>query len=500
MRRVIDGVPPTASTLNKKVTPELDAIAARALAKDRRDRFATAAELSRSLEDWLRTSGSAASTTDVADFMRSAFAERMEKRAQLVRVGAADGDEPPLADIESKTSDVHTELVQLRASRRRLRLLLAALGGSIVLAATYYVGRSRGDADRPRAVVSATTSNALEVGTGAMLAPTAANAPAAIANGLFDRAQLAIEHGKIAAPPGDNALELLMDGEKQTPHSDRGKALRQAAIAALLEDADKLWKIGKYESARSVYADILLFDPEYPLAKERVKAPKRGATQNTTATSPDEVPWLVTLIDLAIIERRLVAPPGRSALDYLQALRKLDPTNQAVRRLSGEVATALKDEAKTKPADAQVLIEAAKVATGESPSMKTTGPDKIGDPVAASQWVASGNSKLAAGQLAEARNAFARAVTADSGSHAGLAGLAEVAYNESEYTRAVLAAKRAIALAPKVSAYRMLLGKSFYKLLRYEDAIKQWRKALELDPGNAAAQKNIEMAERRMGD
>jgi tetratricopeptide (TPR) repeat protein len=45
----------------------------------------------------------------------------------------------------------------------------------------------------------------------------------------------------------------------------------------------------------------------------------------------------------------------------------------------------------------------------------------------------------------------------------------------------------------------MLLGKSFYKLLRYEDAIKQWKKALDLDPANAAAQKNIEMAERRMG-
>jgi tetratricopeptide (TPR) repeat protein len=46
----------------------------------------------------------------------------------------------------------------------------------------------------------------------------------------------------------------------------------------------------------------------------------------------------------------------------------------------------------------------------------------------------------------------------------------------------------------------MLLAKSYYKMLRYEDAIKQWEKALELDPANTAAQKNIEMARRRMGE
>ena len=498
VRRVIDGVPPIASTLNKKVPPELDAIVGRALTKDRRDRYATAAELSRALEDWLRASGSAASTSDVAVYMRSAFADRMEKRAQLVRVGVADGAEPPLAEIESRSSDVHTELVSLRASRRRLRFLLAALGGSIVLASAFYLGRSRGSSDRPR--VAASSEKPIEAKAAAMLVPTPADDHAEIANGLFDRAQLAIQQGKVAAPPGDNALELMLDGEKHVPNTSRAKALRQAAIAALLEDAEQLWKAGKQESARSVYADILLFDPDYPLAKERAKAPKRVASQNTTATSPDEVPWLVTQIDLAIIERRLVAPPGRNALEYLQALRKIDPSNQAVRRLSGEVASAIKIEAKHNPEDAKALTAAAKVATGETATMKTVEPDKIGDPVVAGQWVANGNSKLAAGQLAEARNAFERAVNADSGSHAALAGLAEVAYNESDYTRAVLAAKRAIALAPKVGAYRMLLGKSFYKLLRYEDAIKQWKKVLELDPTNAAAQKNIEMAERRMGE
>ncbi len=498
VRRVIDGVVPPPSTINKAVKPELDAIVARALAKDRRDRHATAAELSRSLEDYLRTSGSAASTTDLADFMRGAFAERAEKRQQLIRVGAADGEEPPLADIESRSSTevVHTELIQLRASRRRLRLLLAGLGVAIVLAAAFYAGRIGGGQGRRPAMAS--VDKRVET-TPHDAAPSMVQDESSIANALYDRAQGAIDEGKVAAPPGDNALELLLDAEKHAPGSDRGKALHQAAIGRLLDEAEQLWAAGKQESARSVYLDVLLFDPANEIAKQRSKAPKHVASQ-TTVTSPDEVQWLVTQIDLAIIERRLVAPANRNALEYLQALRKIDPTNQAVSRLGGEVATALKTEAKSNPASAKVLLEAAKSATGESVAAQEAAPEKVGDPVLAGQWVQSGNNKLAAGQLAEARTAFERAVTADSRSHAALAGLAEVAYNESDYTRAVLAAKRAIALAPKVAAYRMLLGKSFYKLLRYEDAIKQWRRALELDPTNAAARKNIEMAERRMGE
>jgi cytochrome c-type biogenesis protein CcmH/NrfG len=173
-----------------------------------------------------------------------------------------------------------------------------------------------------------------------------------------------------------------------------------------------------------------------------------------------------------------------------------------VRRLGGEVASALKTEAKTDPDKSKDLLAAAKVATGEAASIQAAAaePEKVGDPILASQWVAAGNGKLAAGNLGEARNAFQRAVSADPSSHAALAGLAEVAYNESDYTRSVLAAKRALILQPKSVQYRMLLAKSYYKLLRYDDAIKQWQKVLELDPSNAAAQKNIEMAETRKGE
>jgi serine/threonine-protein kinase len=511
VRRVIDGVVPMPSAIVKDVPPELDAIVLRALAKERDKRYQTAQELALALEAWLRATGAAATMNDVAAFMRSAFAERIEMRAKLMRVGAlGDGpDEPPLADIasDSKQSELHTEIAALRASRRRVRILLAGLGASVLLFAAYNVGRSRSD-DVPRAsahhVERPTTPHAGSAVSAPMPPPPdlSVEPPQVLAEATFDRAQRALDEGRIAAPPGDNALELVLEGEKQAPGSARAKTIRGHAIARLVADAEQLWSAGKLESARTVYADVLLFDPENALAKQRSKAPKNATNAAVTSTSPDEVPWLVTQIDLAIIERRLVAPPGRNALEYLQQLRKVDPSNQVVRRLGGQVASALQAEAKAKPAESKDLLAAAKVASGAAAGMQPahTEPEKVGDPVVAAQWVQAGNQKLAAGNLGDARNAFSRAVSADPGSHAALAGLAEVAYNESDYTRAVLAAKRALRYAPSSTAYRMLLAKSYYKLLRYDDAIKQWQKVLEIEPKNAAAQKNIEMAERRKGE
>ncbi len=505
VRRVIDGVVPAPSSIAKDVQPELDAIVAKALAKDRRQRFQTAEELSLALEGWLRATSGATAMSDVAAFMKSAYAERMEQRSNLVR-GSNTVEESglaPLAEIESRSSrdEMHTELVKLRAARRRFRFLLGGLGASVLLAAAFYIGRSRGSRDRVEVAARTNDTPPSEVAADAGAAVVQPPQPdIAIADATFARAARAIEQGRIAAPPGDNALELLLDGERQEPGTTRGRPLRERAIAQLVSDAERLWAAGKQDSARSVYSDVLLFDPDHAVAKQRSKRPKH-VKEPTSATSPDEVPWLMTQIDLAIIERRLIAPPGRNALEYLQALRKVDPKNSVVNRLGGEVASALKAEAKQKPGESKDLLAAAKLAsvgtrTGAASSAE---PEKIGDPIVAGQHIAAGNGKLAAGDLNGARNAFQRAVAADPSSHAALAGLAEVAYNESDYTRAVLAAKRALSHAPSSAAYRMLLAKSYYKLLRYDDAIKQWQKVLEVDPKNAAAQKNIEMAERRKG-
>ena len=95
---------------------------------------------------------------------------------------------------------------------------------------------------------------------------------------------------------------------------------------------------------------------------------------------------------------------------------------------------------------------------------------------------------------------FQRAISADNECDGAFAGLAEVAFNQGDYPRAVLSAKRAVALVPSSAPYRMTLGKGYYKLMRYPDAIREWQKVLEIDPSNALAQKDIELAKQKAGN
>ncbi|HEV8324484.1 MAG TPA: tetratricopeptide repeat protein, partial [Myxococcota bacterium] len=139
------------------------------------------------------------------------------------------------------------------------------------------------------------------------------------------------------------------------------------------------------------------------------------------------------------------------------------------------------------------------------PSGVTAAPDSpeladaARDPARAKALLAKGDARLAEGKLADARQAYLAALGADARSAAALGGLADVAYERSDWTRAVLLAKRAVALAPRAVAYRMALARAFYKLMRYDDAIAQWKKVLEIEPGHPAAKKNIALARELTG-
>lgn len=397
-------------------------------------------------------------------------------------------DEPTLAigSRESPLDPRHTE--RIAPSRSNRALIAGGVAFAILFAAGIYFG-TRGDDAKP--------VETRPVAPVAVARPPVPAAPKkSPADLLFDRAELALANYRVAAPPGDNALELILEGEKLEPANPRAKSLRAKSIEQLLASAELLWTSGKLDSARTLYGDILQFDPGHALARTRIVGMKKPRPAKSGDADQSQVSWLVSEIDLAIIERRLVAPTGRNALDLLIKLRKLDPKGEATRRLGGDVAKALRGEAKVATGeDSTKLLEAAKVA-GEQAA---DDDEKPRDQALARQHIATGNQQLAAGQLGEARKSFERAISADSAAHGALAGLAEVAYNEGDFTRAVLATKRALGMAPGSVPYRMLLAKSYYKLLRYEDAIKQWQRVLELDRTNTTAQKNIEMAQRRMG-
>jgi tetratricopeptide (TPR) repeat protein len=45
----------------------------------------------------------------------------------------------------------------------------------------------------------------------------------------------------------------------------------------------------------------------------------------------------------------------------------------------------------------------------------------------------------------------------------------------------------------------VLCGDAYYKLLRYQDALNSWRKALSLRPGDASIQRRIDNLEKKAG-
>ena len=441
------------------IPPRLEEIVRAGLAKLPSERIASASEYIRQLDDLVRP-----------------VPQTPSPFALSPRAASRPGTERPVTEYpEGRRKPITTLLTSTIRSRRAW---FVGGGIAVALAGTLY-------AWWPSPAVT----------TSASVVPLIVRtpAPATIApDPLLDRAALAIDQGRIASPPGENALALIEQAEHDHPGTPRAKALRERAITTLRGSAQALWTHGKRDSAQTLYADLLRFAPNDAEAGARAVSPAvTRAQQASPPKSNVRESWLISQIDLAIIDRRFTAPPSHNALEYLLALRSLDPNNTATVQRGTEVAAALKKEAVARPKDAPALLTAAKQARGSADDARPLDQ--------ANAWLTKGHAELAAGKYNDANADFQRAVAADSGSHAGFAGLAEVAYNRADFTRAAISGKRAVELAPSVAAYRMILAKSYYKLMRFDDAIAQWQRAIQLDPKNTIARQNIEIAKTKRG-
>ncbi len=156
------------------------------------------------------------------------------------------------------------------------------------------------------------------------------------------------------------------------------------------------------------------------------------------------------------------------------------------------------------PARAEQEVEARRSASPPGPAARpsraarTPAPAAEEDRAQVKRWLAEASRALAGRRFDDAGALFQRVLAADGSAGAAHDGLAEVAYNKGDFQRAAQAGRRAVALAPRVAAYRMTLAKAYYKLLRYGDAIAEWQKALEIDPSSKHAKDNIELARSKM--
>ncbi len=115
----------------------------------------------------------------------------------------------------------------------------------------------------------------------------------------------------------------------------------------------------------------------------------------------------------------------------------------------------------------------------------------------AKQMLASGRAALNAGRYAEAESAFGSVEASGFERPAALTGLGEVAFQRGKYGDAVQLARRAVDAGAGVGA-KMVLGNSYFKLGKYDDAAREYREVLKIDHGHAEAQSNLAAAEKRL--
>jgi len=104
---------------------------------------------------------------------------------------------------------------------------------------------------------------------------------------------------------------------------------------------------------------------------------------------------------------------------------------------------------------------------------------------------------LRAERFVEARGIFTRLAKSRRDRGPALVGLAEISFQEKNYTEAVRSATRAADRGGGVRA-RVLLGDAHFRLNQFKEAAKAYEGALKLDPKNPSARSGLALANKRM--
>jgi hypothetical protein len=112
--------------------------------------------------------------------------------------------------------------------------------------------------------------------------------------------------------------------------------------------------------------------------------------------------------------------------------------------------------------------------------------------------IGEGKRLLAAHRYAAARDVFMRA--RDKGNQRGAAytGLGQVAFQQGDFAGALKHAQKATTVGGGTDAH-LLLGNCYFRLGRFQEASTEYRKVLAQRPGNAEARRNLEAAQKRLG-
>jgi serine/threonine protein kinase/tetratricopeptide (TPR) repeat protein len=350
-------------------------------------------------------------------------------------------------------------------------------------------------------------------------------------------------------PPDSSALHFIQTAELEASKIDLSRpsagaaALRRAYASALAVIGNELLKAGLRDLAVVKFKEALLFEPDdADLAAKAELTPEER--KNRTHVAPGVPPppppradpakdaatrVFVAAMDGRVSEARLALRTltdrdqggvqsakladglrnlagnewSKNQLDrarpLYQLISELDPLDlEAKNRAKPPVAAAPPTEAPPTPTP----TPAPPVPAAPPKARKRENADADSAPrdsAVSQRFAAAGQAALQRGLLADAEEAFNRAIRADSTNPIAVGGLAEVAFEHARYAEALDYARRASRLAPSSSRYLVVLGDSYFKLLRYDDAQATYQKARALAPKDDGIKSRLERVQAKLG-
>jgi TonB family protein len=184
---------------------------------------------------------------------------------------------------------------------------------------------------------------------------------------LIARAELAFNEGRLAEPPGDNALDYYLAVLAAEPTHEKARDRLPAVVDALFAQAENALLSGSLDAAATALANVRRAAPtsgrlvflDAQLARVRADAAKaatRAAARANTATDLEarpsaagaatsaaraELEQSLTAASARLRRGELIDPPGDSALDNVQRANELNAADPRVRRVHAELASAL---------------------------------------------------------------------------------------------------------------------------------------------------------------
>ena len=136
-------------------------------------------------------------------------------------------------------------------------------------------------------------------------------------------------------------------------------------------------------------------------------------------------------------------------------------------------------------------------ASGSRKSGSTKRSKRANDPAKSKELAAAGTSALASGDRKRAAQLFHQALSYNQRNGTALMGLSDVYFDTGRPQQAVTYAERAVRTSPSASRYRLKLGDALFKVLRYQEALSEYREAKKL--GSKRAASRIEKVNAKLG-